>query len=479
MKKLLTLCMSAILTVSALAFVACSPSSGSDDYLLTIAYDNGGYGRVWLDEAVEKFCAQEGIDKDKVLVEAEKGVTEAMETHFDSETMIRDVCITEESTQRKWAAQGYLEPLDDVFAATLSSGKTVESVLKEGYKDLGYLKTDRLGEHYYLFPFTQGAGGIYYNKTLFEQKGWKLPQTFDELKSLCKKIFSEEVVDQPDKDKQIYPLVCSSDISNYWDFVVENWWVQLLGIEEYRNFCKFDKPELFVEDSVYGKTKIEALNAFADLTVADAVSGAERKWVITDSADYNAAQMLFCQGRAAMMPNGAWLESEMRASIPEGMEIALMPTPYLANAKKDAEGNYIRVNYSCSANSMFIPAKAAHKELAKKFIVFLSEEAQVKAFVAETGSPRPFNYAIDNLEGLTACQKSVIEAWQNSQNFVFITTSKLSVTGIAFPWKKGYPYGQMIFKDANGNRKSGADYVKEEAEFVATEWNNWIANAEL
>lgn len=474
MKKVITLVMCAVMCLSAAAFAGCKPN-GEGDYVFTIAYDNGGYGKEWLESAVEKFCAKEGIDRSKVLIEAEKGITAALETRLDSDTLIRDLCITEESTQRKWAAQGYLEPLDDVFKMTLSSGKTVESVLQDGYKDMGYLNNVN-GEHYYLFPFTQGAGGIYYNKTLFEEKKWEVPTTYDGLLALCKQIYDEEVRDQPDADKRIYPFVCSQDISAYWDLVVENWWVQLMGIDNFREFCKFESAEIFNPESVYGRAKIEALQAFANLILDE--NGEDKGWVVVNSSDYNAAQMLFCQGRAAMIPNGAWLENEMKASIPEGVEIAIMPTPFLENAKKDGD-EYITVNFNCSANSMFIPSSAAHKDIAKKFIAFLSEEEMVNEFVQFTGSPRPFKYDIKATENLTACQQSVIELWGRAQNFTFMTTSKLSVIGRAMVWMKGYPYGPMIFKDSDGNRVSAEQYVEEEYAFCSTEWPNWISDAEL
>ena len=475
MKKFITFLLCAAFAVGTLSFSACVGRGGSA-YAFTIAYDKGGYGTEWLESAVDKFCEQEGIDRESVLIEAEKGITTAMETRFDSNTLIRDICITEESTQRKWAAQGYLEPLDDVFTAELSSGKTVEEVLQDGYKDMGYLN-NVYGEHYYLFPFTQGAGGIYYNKTLFEDKGWEVPETYDQLLTLCKKIYDDEVRDQPDADARIYPFVCSQDISSYWDFVVQNWWVQILGIDNFREFCKFESAEIFNPDSVYGQAKTEALTAFSNLILNE--QGEDKGWVKNDSSDYNAAQMLFCQGKAAMMPNGAWFENEMKASIPEGTEIAIMPTPFLENAKKDADNNYITVNFNCSANSIFIPKNAEHKELAKKFLVFLSEEAMVKEFVEMTGSPRPYKYEIKATENMTECQKSVVNLWGEAQNFVFMTTSKLSVLGRAMVWMKGYPYGPMIFKDSDGKRVSAAEYVEEEYVYVSNEWSDWLSDADL
>ncbi len=477
--KILSVVMSMALLAPTLA-AGCGPAGNADDkkYVLTIGYDAGGYGQQWLENAVTAFCEEEGIERSKVLIEAEKGYTTTLAAKLEASTAIRDVCITEESTQRQWAAMGYLEPLDDVFEMTLSTGETVESVLSPGYKEFGYLNNVH-GEHYYLFPFTQGAGGLYYNKTLFTEKGWNVPTTYDELITLCKRIYADEVADQPNKDQQIYPFICSADITAYWDFLVENWWVQLLGIDNFETFCEFESAELFNPEGIYAQAKLGALEAFQNLVVKDEKTGTERTWVINDSADYTAAQMLFVQGKAAMMPNGAWLESEVSASMPDGMEIALMPTPILDGAKTDENGDPIKVNFNCSANSIFIPKAAAHKDMAKKFIAFMCEPDMVADFISEAGSPRPLKVDISKVEGLTTCQQSIIDVWSTSQNFAFKTTSVLSNTGRAGVWMKGYPYGAMMFKDSNGKQMTAAEYINAEYAYCATEWSNWLADANL
>ena len=480
MSKILGVVLSVAMVLPTFAAVGCGPAADptAKNYDLTIGYDAGGYGTQWLENVVTAFCEKEGIDRKRVLIEAEKGYTTTLSAKLEANTNIRDVCITEEATQRQWAAMGYLEPLDEVFSMTLSTGETVESVLADGYKDIGYLK-NVYGEHYYLFPFTQGAGGMYYNKTLFTQKGWSVPTTYDELIALCKKIYAEEVADQPDKNKQIYPMICSADISAYWDFLVQNWMVQLMGVDSFKEFCEFESAENFNPESVYGKAKKGALDAFWNLVVADETTGTERPWVINDSADYTAAQMLFVQGKAAMIPNGAWLESEVSASMPEGMEIALMPTPVINGAKTDAEGKPIQVNFNCSANSIFVPKNAAHKDTAKKFIAFMCEPDMVADFISEAGSPRPLKVDLSKVTGLTACQQSVIDIWSTAQNFTFMSKSVLTNTGRAGVWMKGYPYGAMMFKDSNGKRQTAAEYLNEEYSYCAAEWADWIADANL
>lgn len=46
----------------------------------------------------------------------------------------------------------------------------------------------------YLLPLNNAMYGIYYNKTLMEEKGWEVPSNFDELEALCKKIQEEGLI---------------------------------------------------------------------------------------------------------------------------------------------------------------------------------------------------------------------------------------------------------------------------------------------
>ena len=45
----------------------------------------------------------------------------------------------------------------------------------------------------YALPYVANAAGILYNKDLFEEHGWKVPQTWSEFMALCEQIQSEGV----------------------------------------------------------------------------------------------------------------------------------------------------------------------------------------------------------------------------------------------------------------------------------------------
>ena len=215
MKKLISLVCCLLAAFTAIGTFSACKSKNDGKYVLTIGYESGGYGTAWIENAVTKFCEKEGIARNQVYIEAEKGYTSGVMDKLATGIRIRDVLIGCGNTTRSWAAFGYLEPVDDVLSMSLSTGKT----LKESLLNQDLLTGITHKNSVYAIPsIGGGAYGIYYNKTMFDQKGWKVPATYNELLTLCGKIYREEVEGAADGE-EIYPFVVSADIIDYWDFV--------------------------------------------------------------------------------------------------------------------------------------------------------------------------------------------------------------------------------------------------------------------
>jgi len=100
---------------------------------------------------------------------------------------------------RDQVANGYLQPLDDQIADTITSvGATVNPWQVDG-------KT-------YGIPFTFGIEGFWYNTDLFEQAGAEVPTTFDELVDTVGKL----------KDAGITPIAVGA--GDNWP--AAHWWYQ-------------------------------------------------------------------------------------------------------------------------------------------------------------------------------------------------------------------------------------------------------------
>ena len=464
MKKIVSILIGLIMMVASLGLLpACVSKPGAEGYKLSVGYDLGGYGIEWLENSLKAFAAKEGLDFEKdIYIDAEKGYMETVVNKLQNNIQVRDIILGSGTGFMDWVSQGWVEPIDEVFTATLSNGSTVKDMLKN--PDM--IETAKYKGSYYQLTSANGAWGIYYNKTMFEQKGWAVPTTYAELIALCETIYNDYVKNKPEADK-IYPFGCSSDIFNYWEFLVQNWIGQLLGPDGYLEFAKQEGPEYYAYDSVYSQAKLKALKAFEGI-----VQPHDGGYVKSQSSGFMALQMLFCQGKIAMMPNGNWFENEMAASLPAGMEIALMPTPAIEGAK------VVNVNYAGEVGGWFIPSAAQNKDLAKKFMIFMAEEQQCKNMLKDSGMFPGYNYDYSDIyNDLTPCQKSVYNVMNTAQSFAFVSTSVVSKAGLGF-WAKGQPYDSML----SGSRMSAEAVIQAEDNYLNGEngeWHWYVENGNL
>lgn len=82
--------------------------------------------------------------------------------------------------------------VDAGILADLSDYKGLESI-KQAYLDIDEALEIVPTEGSYAVPYVANAAGILYNKDVFEEHGWKIPNTWDELLALCDEMEQEGV----------------------------------------------------------------------------------------------------------------------------------------------------------------------------------------------------------------------------------------------------------------------------------------------
>ncbi|WP_239452224.1 ABC transporter substrate-binding protein [Collinsella intestinalis] len=84
----------------------------------------------------------------------------------------------------------YASFTDSDILANVSDCPTLEEV-KPAYTDILKSVTYIPMEGIYGVPYVANAAGMLYNKAMFDEKGWPIPETWDELMDLCKEIKDE------------------------------------------------------------------------------------------------------------------------------------------------------------------------------------------------------------------------------------------------------------------------------------------------
>ncbi|GHU98069.1 hypothetical protein FACS1894211_01220 [Clostridia bacterium] len=451
-KKLFVLFAAAVL---ALGVVACGKGKGTSRVgtnKLRISFVEAGYGRQWLVSWIDAYNAAHPDEPIEVELEGSSQMTGEIGTRLDAESNLSDIFIGLTTNWQSWAKKGQLEPLDDLYASEVDPGVTLTDFMVEGVRDFG-----KVGQNKYAIPLNDGAAGIAYNKTMFDARGWEVPTTVAELETLCNTISAAP--------GNIAPFSWSGQ-AMYWDFPVMTWWAQYEGVENFNNFYKFDSPEVFQQTG-----RVKALEVFQSLicrgngTAKNSADGSMSK-------NHIEAQMAFIQGKAAMIPNGAWLEYEMRNNIePGSIEIRMMPTPVIAGAKTGADGQPIKLNNTMAGDFIIIPKLAENKELAKKFLQFVHSDAMSKLYTQKCGAPRPFKYSVKDITDLSGFTRSCLDIWENSVGLYEISQSPLFQVNYVNKWPSyGQPYGVMIT-----DNESPQTVVNTMYSYVQSQWSSWAA----
>lgn len=478
-KSILTLIVATLLfTISSCNNGSGNSQTGSRN--LKIAVYLGGYGQVWINTLARAFEAEnEGVT---IEIEANPDLPSEIPNRLENRSD-DDLFFSHGIQWEKAAVQGYLENLDDLYQMEVENGVKFEERVLESF-----LNTAKFNGHYYKVPWTNGAGGLIYNKKMFDKHGWEVPTTYDELVELCTTIYDAKIKVDPNNMKPnaptIKPFVWSSE-TYYWDYLVYDWWAQLAGVDKIDTYTKLESPEVFNPET--NPEQMKAFEAWVDLVAKNP------QYSMEDSVgkQYMAAQMDFLNGFAAMIPCAQWLEMEMISNIdPEIMEMAIMPAPFLSEAKKDENGNPIRVNYAVGAgDSIIIPSHSKEKDIAKEFLRFIARNENLKIFTEKTnGVMLAMDYSEVEFDEskLSTFAKGILDINKNSQKFDLYSQSLLVLDGkLSIQWA---PEGIQHYADYV-NYYNNSEYLNNPSSYpekdvlatfknvyntVENNWNKWL-----
>ena len=430
--------------------------------VIKIGFTEAGFGREWLVEIAKSFI--KANDSYEIRLEGDPSLADSMSTKLDSGENLSDIFFPLNSAWEVYASKGQLEPLDDVYASKPDgeSGKTVEEKTDENYKT--YAKyTTKYGTHYYMLPWNDTVTGIVYNVKMFNEYGWKIPETTDELEELCKKIIADT------KDK-VKPFAYPGKIGGYFDYIGSTWWMQISGIDGVKSFFDFDSAEVYNPATQPALGKKQALEEFLRFYSPDkgyCISGSMSK-------DHTTSQMDFINGKAAMILNGNWMECEMKTNMDEDFTMGMMSVPYVKNAKKDADGNYVKVNYTAPPDYIIIPKEAANISGAKKFLTFMTSDEMLKLYTKITGSPRPFDYDLASIDGISKFNQDVLKLRAESNTMFDFSRKGVYMYGYAPKYIGGQPYSALIRGEMTPQRFCNLEYVEAD-----DNWDEWLSKSNL
>ena len=342
------------------------------DVTITVAALASGYEEAYpgmWQEVCDAFTAETGV---KVNLICDKNLEDVIGPSMqggDFPDVIHLATGREKGLTEQFIKDRNIAELTDVLSMTVPGESVkVSDKIVGGFTDTSV--TNPYGDGVtYLAPMFYSPCGLFYNAGLFEEKGWTVPTTWDEMWELGDKAQAEGIY------LFTYPT------TGYFDAFLYALMYSVGGADF------FNKATTYAEgiwDSPEAQQCFDIIAKLASYT--NPVTPAQ-----ANDQDFTQNQQLVLDNKALFMPNGTWIVGEMaEAPRADGFKWGMTALPA---AKAGGNG----ASY-CWLEQAWIPAEAPNMDAAKQFVAFLYSDAACAIF-AKGGAVQPVPGLTDNLEG--------------------------------------------------------------------------------
>ena len=344
----------------------------AEDVTITVAALASGYEEAYpgmWQEVCNAFTAETGV---KVNLICDKNLEDVIGPSMqggDFPDVIHLATGREKGLTEQFIKDRNIAELTDVLSMTIPGESTkVSDKIVGGFTDTSV--TNPYGDGVtYLAPMFYSPCGLFYNAGLFEEKGWSVPATWDEMWELAEKAQAEG------------SYLFTYPTTGYFDAFLYALMYSVGGADF------FNKATTYAEgiwDTPEAQQCFDIIAKLASYT--NPVTPAQ-----ANDQDFTQNQQLVLDNKALFMPNGTWIVGEMaEAPRAEGFQWGMTALPA---AKAGGNG----ASY-CWLEQAWIPAAAPNLDAAKQFVAFLYSDAACAIF-AKGGAVQPVPGLTDNLEG--------------------------------------------------------------------------------
>lgn len=320
---------------------------------LDVAAFQGGYGIDFYEAAAKEFEAKHpGL---KIKVEGNPRIWEQLRPRFVGGNPPDLTYPGWGMDQWALAEEGQLV---DLGAALKTKAAEGDKTWGETF-DPNILKLGQLEGKQYVLPYFYNVMGWWYDPGVFSKNGWAPPKTYDELLALCEKI----------KAKGIAPITYQGKYPYYMiDGMLLPWAYSVGGAQAIVD----------AQNLVPGAWKSPAM-----LKAAQMIDELNRKGYFQSGAtamSHTESQQEFLQGKAAMIPCGTWLYSEMSKVMPPGAKMEFMLPPVASDGKGDP------TNVIISIEPWMVPSQGKNQDAAIEFYKYMTSLTKAKQFVEQKGT---------------------------------------------------------------------------------------------
>ena len=347
-----------------------APAPAEDVTIQVAALASGyeeAYPGMW-QEVCDAFTAATGIKVDLIVDKALEDVIGPSMQGGEFPDVIHLATGREKGLTEQFIKDRNIAEITDVLSMTVPGESVkVSDKIVGGFTDTSVTNPYNDGKTY-LAPMFYSPCGLFYNAGIFEQNGWTVPTTWDEMWALADSL--------PEGTSLFtYPT------TGYFDAFLYALMYSVGGPEFYNKALRYEEG---IWDTPEAQECFEIIAKLASYT--NPVTPAQ-----ANNQDFTQNQQLVLDNKALFMPNGTWIVGEMaEAPRADGFKWGMTALPA---AKAGGNG----ASY-CWLEQAWIPAGAPNLDAAKQFVAFLYSDAACAIF-AKGGAVQPVPGITDNFEG--------------------------------------------------------------------------------
>jgi len=319
---------------------------------LEIQYCVGGYGDSWQKSMIAKF--KEKYPDVNIKESAGPKINDQMKPRWiqgDPPDLVFIDCAGGLDVLQAIKDDQLFDLTDWFKTATNADGELISDIL--------IAQPQQFDGKTYTIPFAFGSWGTFYDQALFREKGWEVPTDFDSFLAVSEKI----------KAAGIAPYVHAGVYTGY--FTGGFLFPAIVSANGDDPAILKDMADL--KEGVFKSEPVmKALRQVVTMRDKGFIDNASGALNHTDS------QMQFVQHKDAFIPNGLWVENEMKKDTPAGFEFGMIPSITQAPG-----GKYIANPYS---SPIAIAKKAKNPDAAKAFVEFVYSKPAATEWAELTGA---------------------------------------------------------------------------------------------
>lgn len=398
-KKLISLFLAASMVFG---LTACGSTEGKkdaekesgDDKTLNVAVVETAYGQeMWKDVCASFEEANPGVTVNLTIdKKLEDIITPQMKSGEYPDVILRAVG-SESALTETFIKDNNVVDMSDVLEMKVPGEEvTVKDKILPGFLENSITNPYGDGKTY-LMPMFYGPCGLFYNQGLFDEKGWEVPTTWDEMWELGDKAKAEGIA------LFTYPT------TGYFDAFFYALLHETMGAEDFQKALTYSEG---IWDTDGAKQAFDIVAKLATYTEQTTPANA-------NDNDFRKNQQLILDNKALFMPNGNWVIGEMKdAPRADGFEWGFTALPAVTDGGERASYTFFE--------QIWMPKGAENQELGKQFIAYMYSDEAAGIFAEKGGAVQPIQGMSDKLDGDAKIYYSIYDTGAVAVMDAFATT---------------------------------------------------------